>query len=1047
MRPVLEMLEVGTTTFNPTMGKSLKEGWVNIKIRTRSAKALERISELELKTRTRVGDLDDRHGARECSCDFMCFGCICVVRKPQMIYKRWRRRWAVLKSTCIAFYTSPFANTPREVVMFDEGTTMEKGFMKTGEANAIMLRTFTWVVKMRTSNKDTRKMWFARLEHALDHGEGYSLLTRKRFDSFAPQRLLKARAQWFVDGAAYFSALYDALKSARSQIFIAGWWVCPDLYLKRPASEHPDSQLCQILKERAEAGVQIFVMMFKEIRMVLYHDSAYQKRRLLGLHPNVHVLRDPDLNAYAITSKRVRNFYWSHHEKCVVIDQGFAFVGGIDVCWGRYDNPHPRYRLVDESERAPSEERQRFNTCAETRRVNNEASGASKDAPRLTNAQAMSATISSFVSNDAASEATMERTWPGIDYANDRFEDFHSVHHPFKSRLDRSRVPRMPWHDIQCAVNGAVARDVARHFIQRWNVGLFLRHKSAKAFRMYKTTRKPTRTVKFSSTAPSSAKPSSPYSTRTASFSSAKDTWSDERGTGDSASSFESAKSSAGTSRSKGKPSKRKTSKRSSVLTKRLSSLAQFRVSRKKRSLRYPRLMPFTCTATVPADKMIPLTLKRRRSSFSFKSRNKLNRTKSGIFRLRSGTMTDSIDIARRISSPDVMYQGATKRPWSVHLGKLGLVGSSSQNGGTRPSSSSTIADFAAASRSVDAVSGDNQVTAFKSRSSASFSAPILATASRPMCAISDDNINAATMRGSCEANVQVVRSVGSWSACVPAERSIHNAYRKLIETAESFILIENQFFVSGMEGDAHVKNRILESLYQRILRAHNAGQMFKVIIVMPLIPGMAGRVETTSALRNGLRDVMHWQYRGICRGDESGGNALSLFERLLKIGIDPSAHVAVFGLRTHDEFSSIQKASGPSSFSRCGTFVTEQVYTHSKLLIVDDKICIIGSANINDRSMAGPRDSELALVVEDTEMVHSMLGGKPTTVGRFAHSLRRCLFAIYLGVNANSELLTDPGARSCGAPSGIPRAKTHLCTSKFSKTWCPKISLRLLRA
>ena len=34
--------------------------------------------------------------------------------------------------------------------------------------------------------------------------------------------------------------------------------------------------------------------------------------------------------------------------------------------------------------------------------------------------------------------------------------------------------------------------------------------------------------------------------------------------------------------------------------------------------------------------------------------------------------------------------------------------------------------------------------------------------------------------------------------------------------------------------------------------------------------------------------------------------------------------------------------------------------------MIVDDKRCIIGSANINDRSLLGERDSELAIVVEE---------------------------------------------------------------------------------
>lgn len=36
--------------------------------------------------------------------------------------------------------------------------------------------------------------------------------------------------------------------------------------------------------------------------------------------------------------------------------------------------------------------------------------------------------------------------------------------------------------------------------------------------------------------------------------------------------------------------------------------------------------------------------------------------------------------------------------------------------------------------------------------------------------------------------------------------------------------------------------------------------------------------------------------------------------------------------------------------------------------MIVDDKIAICGSANINDRSMIGKRDSEIAVLIEVSE-------------------------------------------------------------------------------
>ena len=35
-------------------------------------------------------------------------------------------------------------------------------------------------------------------------------------------------------------------------------------------------------------------------------------------------------------------FLWSHHEKLVIIDQTMAFVGGLDLAYGRWDtNAHP----------------------------------------------------------------------------------------------------------------------------------------------------------------------------------------------------------------------------------------------------------------------------------------------------------------------------------------------------------------------------------------------------------------------------------------------------------------------------------------------------------------------------------------------------------------------------------------------------------------------------------------------------------------------------------------------------------------------------------
>ena len=48
-----------------------------------------------------------------------------------------------------------------------------------------------------------------------------------------------------------------------------------------------------------------------------------------SLHRNIKVLRHPD---------NVLPLLWSHHEKLVIIDQKIGFMGGLDICYGRWDN-------------------------------------------------------------------------------------------------------------------------------------------------------------------------------------------------------------------------------------------------------------------------------------------------------------------------------------------------------------------------------------------------------------------------------------------------------------------------------------------------------------------------------------------------------------------------------------------------------------------------------------------------------------------------------------------------------------------------------------
>lgn len=70
---------------------------------------------------------------------------------------------------------------------------------------------------------------------------------------------------------------------------------------------------------------------------------------------------------------------------------------------------------------------------------------------------------------------------------------------------------------------------------------------------------------------------------------------------------------------------------------------------------------------------------------------------------------------------------------------------------------------------------------------------------------------------------------------------------------------------------------------------------------------------------------------------------------------------------------------------NKLGIPKTEIVYVHSKLLIIDDTSILCGSANINDRSLKGTRDSEIAVLIEDSIKIGQ---GK-----KLAYELRKDLY------------------------------------------------------
>lgn len=114
-------------------------------------------------------------------------------------------------------------------------------------------------------------------------------------------------------------------------------------------------------------------------------------------------------------------------------------------------------------------------------------------------------------------------------------------------------------------------------------------------------------------------------------------------------------------------------------------------------------------------------------------------------------------------------------------------------------------------------------------------------------------------------------------------EQSIHDAYIDVINRAQHYIYIENQFFISLPYSNPNTKNQIAEALFKRITRAHRlvrkarsimimlsiivscrSNEVFRVYVVMPLLPGFEGEVGGPSG--TSLHAITHWNYASISK-------------------------------------------------------------------------------------------------------------------------------------------------------------------------------------
>uniref|UniRef100_A0A1B6IY41 phospholipase D n=1 Tax=Homalodisca liturata TaxID=320908 RepID=A0A1B6IY41_9HEMI len=246
----------------------------------------------------------------------------------------WRRRWLVVRDTFIA-YIRPRDGMVKCVILYDTNFEVSSGIFSTGLRRGLHIINLSRHIVIKCPTRRTTQEWMTYIR---ENAHNSDFIRSNRYHSFAPFRI-ETMASWFVDGCDYMSAVADALERAKEEIFIADWWLSPEIYMKRPAIEGDHWRLDKILQRKAAQGVKVFVMLYKEVELALGINSYYSKQRLVGCHPgNIKVLRHPDHAKAGV-------FLWAHHEKIVVVDQSVAFLGGIDLCYGRWDTHE--HRLTD----------------------------------------------------------------------------------------------------------------------------------------------------------------------------------------------------------------------------------------------------------------------------------------------------------------------------------------------------------------------------------------------------------------------------------------------------------------------------------------------------------------------------------------------------------------------------------------------------------------------------------------------------------------------------------------------------------------------------
>lgn len=862
---------------------------------------------------------------------------------------QWKGRWLVLNDTYLT-YLRPETGVIGDVLLMDKDFSVKHGRNETGINHGLFLSNSSRTLKAQCMSSRKCQIWHKNIQKVVK-GTGSQFTNKNmRYHSFAPERA-NTRVSWFVDGASYLSAVADALERAKEEIFITDWKISPDIFLKAETrNDGTKWRLDEILKRRVEAGVHVFILIYKELPGTVALNSKQAKATFMEIDKelgtsNVHVMRHPD---------GLTNMKWSHHEKCVVIDQKTAFVGGLDLCDGRWDtSDHLLYYNVHEpgGERferlagvvmAFAKVRKSAENNAKANRVYKRSLTVPETSDELEKITLpVEPTIKEDEESSSSDDDAEENVAPSgrIYYSPSDSED-----EIIKDDGQESCIPQQnPPANLVLSYSESNKNDV--HKVSTDNVA-------------------PSKTQNGQNEAPLN---------QTEILS--------DICNGNQNNAPEANNGQTSPNRKPGKLSRQPKFFKQAFLQRQqpLNSDDKQQLQRSASATETTSLIPNG----------------RRKFAMSFsKLREELK--KNPQRKSTSDVVDDPTTIPEK-NELSHLYEKLRAHPGDI-LSQLEFVIHSGERWAEfvgdeemrMPWHDVGSVVYGKAARDVGRhfIQRWNFTRKEKEKLKKTFY-PILVP--KTYCKVT---IPKSCLNKSYICNCQVLRSSDKWSAGIrETESSIHNAYESVILNAKHYIYIENQFFVTCSE-HPDLQNRIASALATRIIRAHNNNETFRVYVVLPLMPVVKGKAEEN--VTPSVQVICYWTYESISRSENS------IMKKLEAAGVrDPSKYISFYGLRKWYDVR--------------GQLTSTLVYVHSKLLIADDRTVIMGSANINDRSMLGTRDSELAIVFDDTQFFTSKMNSEPYEAGNFATTLRRFLFKEHLGIKRDDSAtdLKDPVCES----------------------------------